>query len=110
MNKVKLELAACRREVAKEQAEKSTVREVVPPGPVSRQVLPLHDRAPKRYSTVVKQSTEKKAQIITQVEDQPTPRYYRENNKVESEPDRNQSRVQLTYGAQRWKSNYRNKF
>ena len=62
-NKVKLELTARRQEIAKEQAETSTGREVEPPRPVSRQVLPSHDRAPKLYSTVVKQSTEKKHRL-----------------------------------------------
>ena len=60
---MKVELAACRREVAKEQAEKSTVREVEPPGLVSRQVLPSHDRAPKLYSTAVKEGTERKHRL-----------------------------------------------
>ena len=62
-NKVKVELAACRREVAKARAETSTVREEGPPGPNSRQVLPSHDCAPKLYSTVVKESTERKHRL-----------------------------------------------
>lgn len=74
---MKVELAACRREVAKARAETSTVREEGPPGPDSRQVLPSHDCALKLYSTVVKESTErkhrKKGQIIAQVENKPIP-------------------------------------
>ena len=57
------ELAACRGEVAKEHAEKYTVWEAEPPGPVSRQVLPSHDRAPKLYSTAVKEGTERKHRL-----------------------------------------------
>ena len=60
---MKVELAACRREVVKEQTEKSIVREMEPPGPFSRQVLPSHDTVPKLYSTVVKQSTEIKHRL-----------------------------------------------
>ena len=50
-NKVKAEIAACRREVAKAHTETSNVREE-PPGHGSRQVLPSHDCAPKLYSTI----------------------------------------------------------
>jgi chromosome segregation ATPase len=54
INKVKVEFAACRREVAEAHAETSTVREEEPPGPDGRQVLPPLDRAPKLYSRVVR--------------------------------------------------------
>jgi len=96
-NKGKAELAACRREVAKARTETSTIQEE-PPGPGSRQVLPSHYCAPKLYSTVVAECTERK-HLIAQVENKPTPRYYQED-KVESEPDRHQGRDQLTEAAQ----------
>ena len=73
IKKVKVELAACGRRVAKEQAEKSTVREVVPPGPVSRQVLPSHDRAQKLYSTVVIKDTEVNHRLSLRSKNQPPP-------------------------------------
>jgi len=63
IKEVKVELAACRREVAKAHAGTSTVRVQEPPGPDSRQVLPPHDRAPKLYSRIVKESTEKKHRL-----------------------------------------------
>jgi hypothetical protein len=61
INKVKVELAACRREVAKAHVETSTAREGEPPGPDSRQVLPPHDRA--LYSRVLSGNTEKKHRL-----------------------------------------------
>jgi hypothetical protein len=60
---MKVELAACRREVAKAYAKTSTIREEGQPGPNSRQVLPSHDCAPKLYSTAVKESTERKHRL-----------------------------------------------
>ena len=57
-NRVKAELAACRREVAKARTETSTVRKEEPPGPGSRHVLLSYDGPPKLYSTVVTESTD----------------------------------------------------
>jgi hypothetical protein len=63
INKVKVELAACRQEAAKAHAETSTVRVEEQPGPDSRQVLPPHDQAPKLYSRIVQESTGKKHRL-----------------------------------------------
>jgi len=51
INKMRVEMAACRREVAMAHAETSTARVQEPPRPAGRQVLPPHDRA--LYSKVV---------------------------------------------------------
>ena len=91
---MELELVACRRE-AKEHAEKSTVREVKPPGPVSSQVLPSYDSTEASLNSTEREHR-KKVQIVAQVVNQPTPRNYRDNNKVECEPDRHQGLDQLT--------------
>jgi chromosome segregation ATPase len=63
INKVKVELAACRREAAKVHTEISTVQVEEPPGPDSRQVLPPHDRALKLYTRIVQESTGKKHRL-----------------------------------------------
>ena len=54
IKKVNVEVAACRREVAKAHAEISSVRVEEPPRPDSRHLLPPHDRAPKLYSRIVR--------------------------------------------------------
>ena len=62
-NEVKAELAACRQVVEKARTETSTVRAEEPPGPGTRQVLPSRGSAPKLYSTVVSESTERKHRL-----------------------------------------------
>jgi len=62
-NEVKAELAACRQVVEKARTETSTSRAEEPPGPGKRQVLPSRGSAPKLYSTVVSESTERKHRL-----------------------------------------------
>jgi regulator of replication initiation timing len=105
-NKMKVELAACRREVAKAHAdiyrqERRTTRTQQQTGAAITRLCT------KALLNSGEREHRKKAQIIAQVEIQPTPQYYREDTKVESEPNRHQGTDQITEAAQKRKSNDR---